>query len=122
MSGAAPRPGACLDGVVETAEIAVTDLPDDAVVLDVREPGEWARGHVPNAVHLPMGEVSDQLANLPKLDGPLPVVCRSGGRSAKVVEFLRVQGVDAVNVTGGTQAWAAAGKPLAADEGEPTVI
>ena len=103
-------------------EIAVTDLPDDAVVLDVREPGEWARGHVPNAVHLPMGEVSDQLATLPKLDGPLPVVCRSGGRSAKVVEFLRVQGVDAVNVTGGTQAWAAAGKPLAADEGEPTVI
>ena len=59
-------------------EIAVTDLPDDAVVLDVREPGEWARGHVPNAVHLPMGEVSDQLANLPKLDGPLPVARKMG--------------------------------------------
>ena len=100
----------------------MTDLSDDAVVLDVREPNEWARGHVPNAVHLPMGSVADQLASLPKLTGPLPVVCRAGGRSAKVVEFLRGQGIDAVNVTGGTRAWAAAGKPLAADEGEPTVI
>ena len=122
MSGAAPRPGACLDGVVETAEIPVTDLPDDAVVLDVREPGELALGHALNAVHIPLGEVIARLAELPVTDGPLPVICRSGARSARVVAYLLANGIDAVNVDGGTLAWAAAGKPMAGGDGDPTVI
>lgn len=125
-SGAAGLSGplvtACLDGGVDIAEIPVTQLPDDAVVLDVREPGEWARGHVPNAVHIPLGEVIARLDELPVTDGPLPVICRSGARSAQVVAYLNSRGAAAVNVDGGTIAWAAAGKPLAGGDGHPTVL
>ena len=58
---------------MQTPEISVTDLPDDAVVLDVREPGEWALGHALHAVHIPLGEVIARLDELPVTDGPLPV-------------------------------------------------
>lgn len=107
---------------MEITEIAVTDLPDDAVVLDVREPGEWALGHALNAVHIPLGEVVARLSELPVTDGPLPVICRSGGRSERVTAYLLANGVDAVNVAGGTLAWAAAGKPMAGGDGDPIVI
>lgn len=107
---------------MEIAEIPVTDLPDDAVVLDVREPGEWALGHVPNAVHIPLGEVVARLSELPVVDGPLPVICRSGGRSSQVVAYLVAHGFAAVNVDGGSLAWASAGKPLAGGKGTPVVL
>jgi rhodanese-related sulfurtransferase len=45
-------------------------------------------------------------------DRPVYVICRSGGRSAKAVEHLRSQGIDAVNVTGGTLAWIEAGNAV----------
>lgn len=109
-------------GVVEITEIAVTDLPDDAVVLDVREPGEWAYGHARNAVHIPLGEVIARFDELPVTDGPLPVICRSGARSAQVVAYLVAHGTPAVNVAGGTLAWAAAGKPMTGGDGVPIVI
>ncbi|MFT4297308.1 MAG: rhodanese-like domain-containing protein [Micropruina sp.] len=107
---------------MEIAEITVSDLPDDAVVLDVREPGEWAAGHAPGAVHIPLGEVVGRLSELPETDGPLPVICRSGARSERVAAYLLANGIDAVNVAGGTLAWAQAGKPLAADSGDPYVL
>lgn len=102
-------------------EIPVTDLPDDAVVLDVREPDEFAAGHAANAVHIPLGTVPARVAELPKTDGPLPVVCKAGGRSAQAVQWLQGNGVAAVNVAGGMLAWQAAGKAMVADAGEPTV-
>lgn len=109
-------------GAVENTEITVNELPDDAVVLDVREPGEWAAGRARNAVHIPLGEVVARLSELPVVEGPLPVICRSGARSARVVAYLLANGIDAVNVDGGTLAWAAAGKPMAGGDGDPTVI
>ena len=84
------------------------ELPADAVLLDVREDDEWAAGHAPDARHVPMNEVPTRLAELPDAD-PLYVICRSGGRSGRVVGFLAQQGRSAVNVDGGMQAWAAAG-------------
>lgn len=107
---------------MEIPEIPVTDLPDDAVVLDVREPGEWALGHALNAVHIPLGEVTARLAELPATDGPLPVICRSGARSERVAGYLLANGIDAVNVAGGTLAWASAGKPMAGGNGSPVVL
>lgn len=102
--------------------VAVNDLPADAVLLDVREPDEWAAGHAPDAHHLPMGEVATRLDEVPATD-PVYVVCRSGARSARVVAFLTQQGRSAVNVEGGMQAWAAAGRPVVADgDAEPDVI
>ncbi|MFC4854786.1 rhodanese-like domain-containing protein [Actinophytocola glycyrrhizae] len=96
-------------------------LPDDVTLLDVREPDEWAAGHAPGAVHIPMGELAERLGDLPA-DNEVYVVCRSGGRSARVTAYLNANGWDAKNVDGGMQSWAAAGRPMDADSGAPAVI
>lgn len=80
-----------------------------AVLLDVREPDEWASGHAPGAVHVPMGRLTPD--NLP--DGrPVYVICRSGNRSCRVAEVLTASGIDARNVSGGMIAWSGAGLPV----------
>ena len=91
--------------------VGVADLPARAVLLDVREDDEWAAGHAPDAQHVPMNQVPGRLADLPDAD-PLYVICRSGGRSGRVVAYLTQQGRACVNVEGGMQAWAAAGRPM----------
>ncbi len=97
-------------------------LPPGAVVLDVREPDEWAAGHIETAVHIPIGQVTGRLGDVPAGD-PVYVICRGGGRSARVTEFLRAQGTDAVNVAGGMQEWASSGKPMVSGTGRsPEVI
>lgn len=103
--------------------ISVSDLPDDAVVVDVREDNEWQAGHAPNAIHVPMGSVPENLDALPDTDEAVPVICRSGGRSHRVVQWLVHQGFDVINVDGGMRAWAAAGKAMKSEDGsEPTVV
>ena len=79
-------------------------------VLDVREEYEFVGGRVPQAHHIPMHEVPARLEELPK--ARINVICQSGGRSRAITDFLRAQGYDAVNVAGGTAAWAARGWPL----------
>ena len=101
--------------------VAVADLPADAPMLDVRETDEWAAGHAPTARHLPMSELTARLDELPD-DDPLYVVCRSGGRSARVVAYLAGQGYPAVNVDGGMQAWSGQGRAVVADSGPPEII
>ncbi|WP_281258370.1 rhodanese-like domain-containing protein [Nocardioides gansuensis] len=82
-----------------------------AFVLDVREADEFAAGHVPGAVHVPMNEVPARLADLPQ-GQQVHVICAVGGRSRQVVDYLQAQGIDAVNVSDGTQGWAQRGWPL----------
>ena len=89
----------------------VAEHANGAYVLDVRTDEEYAEGRVPGAVHLPMDQVGARLAEVPT-DRPVYVVCRSGGRSRSVMQFLRDQGVDAINVDGGTKGWAQRGWPL----------
>ncbi|HET6257199.1 rhodanese-like domain-containing protein [Pseudonocardia sp.] len=102
--------------------VPVADLPPDAALLDVREIDEWNAGHAPGARHLPMSELTARIAELPDHD-PLYVVCRSGGRSARVVAYLAGQGYPVVNVEGGMQSWAAQGRELVADGGSgPEII
>lgn len=96
-------------------------LPAGAVLLDVREPYEWAAGHIDSAVHIPIGELTRRLGEIPQGD-PLYVICRSGSRSARVAEFLRGQGTRAVNVSGGMQDWAAAGRPMVSDTARPPEV
>ena len=101
--------------------VGVADLPADAPLLDVREIDEWEAGHAPTARHLPMSELAARLGELPD-DDPLYVVCRSGGRSARVVAYLANQGYPAVNVEGGMQAWSAQGRAVVADAGAPEIL
>jgi rhodanese-related sulfurtransferase len=84
-------------------------------VVDVREPHEYVEGHVPGAVLIPLGEVPHRIGEFPA-DGEVLVVCRSGARSGRAVEHLRTQGVDAVNIAGGTIGWLEAGHPVVAGE------
>lgn len=86
-------------------------VPADAILLDVRENDEWAAGHAEGALHIPMGEVVSRIAEVPE-GGRVHVVCRVGGRSAQVAQYLIGQGVDAVNVSGGMLDWEAAGRPV----------
>jgi rhodanese-related sulfurtransferase len=82
-------------------------------LLDVREADEWQAGHAPGAVHLPLTALAAGAglpAEAPKR--PVIVICRSGRRSLKAVELLRARGVEAVDVIGGMQEWAAAGLPV----------
>ena len=106
----------------ETPETTVVQLPSDAVILDVREDDEWEAGHVKGATHIPVAEVPKRLSEVPEAD-TLYVVCRGGGRSARVTAWLNDNGFQAVNVAGGMQSWKAAGKPMYAENGkEPEVI
>ena len=89
-----------------------------ALLLDVREPEEWQAGHVPGALHIPMGEVTEARDRLPT-DRPILAICRSGGRSARVTAALVSWGFDAANVAGGMQAWAGSGFDVVTDEGTP---
>jgi rhodanese-related sulfurtransferase len=101
--------------------VSVADLPVDAALLDVRENDEWDAGHAPGARHLPMSELTARMNELPE-DDPLYVVCRSGGRSARVVAYLAGQGYPVVNVDGGMQSWAAQGRTIVSDRGNPEII
>jgi rhodanese-related sulfurtransferase len=83
-----------------------TDVP----LIDVREVDEFAAGHVPGAVNLPMSTIGDHLDELP--DEAFDVICQAGGRSARVVQALEARGYDATNVEGGTGEWIAAGLPI----------
>lgn len=107
----------------ELPSVSVTDLPDDCVVIDVREMDEWVAGHAPGAIHLPLGDLPGRLDELPATDTSLAVVCRSGGRSSRAVQWLVMQGFDVCNVEGGMRAWSEAGKPLVNhDDEDPRIV
>lgn len=95
-------------------------LPDNLAVLDVREPQEWAHGHIEGAVHVPLMELPQRLGELDEQQ--TLVVCKVGARSAHAVDFLRQQGFDAVNLDGGLLEWEAAGRPLVSETGRPPVV
>ena len=95
---------------------ALESRPKDAVVLDVREPEEYAHGHVPGAMSLPQADLATRLKEIPP-DRPLISLCERGNRSYRAAQFLMQAGMQQVtSVSGGTAAWRAAGKPLAFGE------
>lgn len=93
----------------DTAAAAVTS--GSLLLLDVREYDEWMAGHAPAARHIPMSALPSRVDELPR-DARIACVCRSGGRSGQVTEWLGRQGFDAVNLTGGMRQWAANGHPV----------
>jgi len=92
---------------------ALDRLPPDALLLDVREPGEYAHGHVPGAVNLPQADLASRLEEVPEVR-PVLLLCERGVRAYRAAQFLIQMGRSrVVSVRGGTAAWRAAGKPLA---------
>ena len=85
----------------------------DLTVVDVRTPGEYAAGHLPGALNVPLDRLPSALPALRRLPaGELLVVCASGARSENACRLLAEQGVTALTLTGGTQGWAADGHVL----------
>lgn len=90
----------------------LTQRPLESVLIDVREPEEYAHGHVTGAVNLPQAELASRLREVP-LDRPLITICQSGYRSLRSAQFLKQMGFEDVrSVSGGTTAWEEAGNPL----------
>ncbi len=98
------------------------DVTVDACLVDVREDDEWRAGHAPGARHVPMTQLPGRLDEIPS-DTDVLVVCRSGHRSAEVTGYLLSQGYAQVrNVTDGMLGWAAAGRPLVSEDGDPPTV
>jgi rhodanese-related sulfurtransferase len=76
------------------------------VLLDCREPGEVATARIAGTMHIPMREIPARIAELGPQDVHIVVHCHHGGRSQRVMQFLRQQGFDqAQNMAGGIDAW-----------------
>ncbi|MDQ3811229.1 MAG: MBL fold metallo-hydrolase [Chloroflexota bacterium] len=83
-----------------------------AVVVDVREPAEYAAGHIPGAMSVPQADLAQRLGELPR-DRDVLVVCQGGTRSLRAARFLKQVGFERVtNLNGGTSGWQAAGLPV----------
>lgn len=98
-------------------EISQQDLlsnpPENALVLDVRTPGEYGEGHVPNAVNIPHSELASRLSELnSSSDRPIVVYCKSGRRAGMAANVLQGAGyTDLHHLAGDMDGWKAAGLP-----------
>lgn len=101
----------------EQHKIRLDAVNDDDVLLDVRDDAQWALGHAPHAIHIPIAELEDRLGELPQTDGPLTVTCGGGSKAGRAVELLKDNGVDAVELCGGMRGWQAAGRVTVSEDG-----
>jgi rhodanese-related sulfurtransferase len=100
-------------------EVETTDM----TVIDIREPGEFAGGHLPDSVNLPLAEIRHAIPVLHEhaRSGGLLVVCSSGNRSLIACTALAEAGVTASSLAGGTEAWEADGRSLSRFKGSRKV-
>ena len=101
--------------------VTVSDIPEAARILDVREDYEWEAGHAEHAVHIPLDQLPARLDELDP-DEDLYVICRTGGRSFRAAQWLVGHGYSAMNVAGGMDQWLENGLPLVSDNGLKPVI
>jgi hydroxyacylglutathione hydrolase len=86
-----------------------------ATVVDVRNTDEWVRGHIPGALHIPLGRITEHSEQLPR-DRQVVLQCETGARSAVAASLLLARGLSNVaNLEGGYTAWQAAGLPVTRD-------
>lgn len=74
------------------------------VIVDVREPDEYAEGHIPGSRLIPLGTLPERMGEIPS-DREVVVVCRSGGRSTAACQHLQAAGYQVKNLTGGMIGW-----------------
>jgi glyoxylase-like metal-dependent hydrolase (beta-lactamase superfamily II)/rhodanese-related sulfurtransferase len=100
------------DGAVAEVDVATLVTDGDALTLDVREPHEYAAGHIAGALLIPQAELATRQGELPS-GRPIRTICRTGSRSYHAAQFLRQRGYeDVASVAGGITAWRRAGLPL----------
>ena len=92
-----------------------------ALLVDVREDGEWSAGRAPQARHIRLADLPRRMNELPK-NRPVVTVCRSGHRSARAAATLGRAGYTVYNLHGGMHAWARAGHPVVAGGRRPGVV
>ena len=78
---------------------------DGARLVDVRSPAEYASGHIPGAINIPVQELSDRIGELAPNDKPIVLYCQSGMRSASAVRFLKAAGYERVHNLGAMRSW-----------------
>ena len=96
---------------MDTITVAELARLTDAAIIDVREPDEYEQVRAAGAVSIPMSQFVGRESELPA-DETLYVICASGARSARVVDYVTGRDYRAVNVEGGTHAWHDAGLPI----------
>jgi rhodanese-related sulfurtransferase len=98
---------------VGTLEATMLINQKDAIVVDVREPGEFAQTHILNSRNVPLGEIEARIKELERFkDKPVIVSCATGNRSGSAASVLRKHGfTNVVNLAGGVAAWQQAGLP-----------
>ena len=111
--------GATITKLINRSEVGVAQAVQlinrqDAAIVDVREPGEFKSGHIPNARNIPVGQLGDRTKELEKgKSKPILLVCASGSRSASAAGQLRKAGFQqAVSLAGGMGAWQQASMPV----------
>ncbi|MFD3450414.1 rhodanese-like domain-containing protein [Microbacteriaceae bacterium 4G12] len=88
-----------------TAKEVELKLQEEALnIIDVREVEEVMEGKIPQAINIPLGLLEFRMHELDKQKEYI-IVCRSGGRSARAVQFLESQGYQVINMSGGMLAW-----------------
>ena len=102
------------------SQVPAAEVPADAFLLDVREADEWAAGHAPGALHIPLGELGARYLEIDRAS-TLYVICRSGNRSDHAARALAGAGWQAHNVSDGMIGWHAAGRPMTSESGQPFV-
>ena len=96
-------------GIVTPQEVASWGHDGQPLVLDVRQLGEWQAGHIPDAVHIELGELEARATELPR-GRPIVAHCGHGERSSSAISILQRLGFsDLYNLDGGTEAWRAVG-------------
>ena len=97
---------------ITNAEAAEIYSKKGATFVDVREPDEWAEGHMPGAVHIPLGDLARRAGELPA-EGQIITVCKAGGRSLKAVDILEAGGrPGSKSMAGGMLEWKKSGRAV----------
>lgn len=98
------------------------DNREEFTLVDVREESEWARGHIPGAVHLSKGVIERDIEQaFPDKDAPLVLYCGGGFRSALVADNLQKMGyTNVISMDGGWRGWSSAGYPVEKPDESPT--
>lgn len=111
LLGKPPESAAALPANISVDEASEL-FKQGAFMLDVRQPEEWAQGHIDGGILIPLGELESRISEIPT-DRDVLIICRSGNRSTQARELLRSAGLTrTTSIMGGMNAWLAAGLPV----------